>query len=172
MERTVGHLVMAGRPGFGNGRQLGVGVDVAGPRAIPQFTEVVRHALYGLLMGFGLEGVGVTAAASRTIGPELPCRLVRVGRMAGRATRRTFVIAWVLSRRMRKGHHRPVRVVMARGAVERGRHVVRDFAGRSTPVVAALAIGYQAGVIEAGGGPRESPVTCAAVLRCWYVVAR
>ena len=172
MERTVGHLVMAGRPGFGNSCQLRVGVDVAGAGAISQFTEVVRQALDGLLMRFGLEGVGVTAAASGTISCELPCRLIRIGRMTGRATRGAPVIARVLSRRMRKGHHRPVRVVMARGAVQRGRHVVGDFSGCSTTVVAALAVGYEAGVIEAGRGPRESSVACTAVLRCRYVIAR
>ena len=129
MERTVGHLVMPRRPGFGNGRQFGVGVDVAGASAVAELTEVVRQSLGGLLVGIGLKGIGMATAASRTIGRKLPRRLVRVGRMARRAAGRAFVIARVFSGRVREGHHRPVRVVMAGGAVERGRHVVGDFAG-------------------------------------------
>ena len=88
MERTVGHLVMASRAGFGNGRQLGIGVDVTGTGAVLQLTDVVGQALDGLLMRFGLERVGVAAAASRTISRELPGRLVRVGGMAGGAAGR------------------------------------------------------------------------------------
>src|ERR1700744_2676522 len=121
MERTVGHLVMAGRPWFGNGRQLGVGVDVTGTGAISQLAEVISQALDGLLMRVGLERVGVAAAASRTICPELPRSFVRVRRMARGAAGSAFVISRILWRRMSKRHHRPVRVMVARGAVERSR---------------------------------------------------
>ena len=92
MERTVGHLVMAGRPGFGNGRQLGIGVEVAGAGAVLQLAEVVGHALDGLRMRFGFEGVGVTTTASRPVGGELPGGLVRVGGMARSATRRALML--------------------------------------------------------------------------------
>ena len=164
MERTVGHLVMAGRPWFGNGCQLGVGIDVTRASAIFQLAEVVGQALNSLLMRVGLERVGVAAAASRAICRELPRSFLRVRCMAGGAAGSAFVISRVLCRRMSKRHHRPVRVVVARGAVERSRHVVRDFSGRGTAVVAALTVGHEAGMIEAGRGPRQGAVACAAVL--------
>ena len=172
MERTVGHLVMAGRPGFGNRRQFGVGVDVAGTRAVLQLAEVVGHALNGLWMPFGLEQIGVATATSRPVRGELPRGLVRVGGVAGSATRRPFVLARVFGRRVRERNRRPVRVVMTRRAVERGRHVIGDFAGCRATVVAALTVGHETRVIEAGRAPRQCPVTRAAILCGWDVIAR
>src|SRR3954467_10320422 len=67
MERTVGHLVMASRAGFGNGCQLGIGVDVTRTGAVLQLTDVVGQALGGFLMRLGLERVGMAATATRTI---------------------------------------------------------------------------------------------------------
>src|SRR4051812_23104232 len=55
MKRTVGHLVMASRTGFGNGRQLGIGVDVTRTGAVLQLTDVEGQALGGFLMRLGLE---------------------------------------------------------------------------------------------------------------------
>src|SRR3569832_129014 len=113
MKRTVGHLVMAGRPWFGNGCQLGVGVDVTRAGAISQLAEIVGQALNGLLMRIGLERVGVATTASRTICRELPRSLVGIRRVAGSAARSAFVVARIFCRRMSKRHHRPVRIVVA-----------------------------------------------------------
>jgi len=172
MERTVGYLVMASGPGFRNRRQLGVCVDVAGTGAVLQFAAVVAQAFRRLLMRLRLERVCVAATTARPVGSKLPRGLVRVGRMTGRAGRRTAMLARILGRGVCKRHHRPVRIVMARGAIERCRHVVGDFPGGRTAVVATLAIGEQSRMIEAGRAPRQSAVTCAAVLGSWHVVAR
>src|SRR4051812_15007964 len=172
MERTVGHLVMASRAGFGNGCQLGIGVDMTRTGAILQLTDVVGQALSSLLMRLGLERVGMAATATRTISRELPGGLVRVGGMAGSAAWHAFVLARVLGRGVCERHHRPVRIVVARGAVERGRHVVGDFAGRGAAVVTRLTVGRESRVVEASRAPRQGTVARSAVLGRRYVIAR
>lgn len=163
---------MAGRPWFGNGCQLGVGVDVTRATAISQLAEVVGQALDGLLVRIGFERVGMATAASRPVRRELPRSLVRIGRMAHGTAGSAFVIAGILGRRMSKCHHRPVGVVVARGAIDRRRHVVGDFSGRGPAVVTALTIDCEAGVIELGRGPRQRAMACAAVLGDRHVVVR
>ena len=122
-------------------------------------------------MSLGLEGAGMAATASGAIGGKLPRGFVRVSRVTGRAGRRTSVVARVLCGRMGKRNDRPVRIVMARGAIERCRHMAGDFARGGSAVVAALAVGGKSGVIEAGGAPRQSAVAGAAILCRRYMVA-
>ena len=96
MESTVGHPVMASGPGFGNGRQLGVGVHMTRAGAVLQLAEVVFQAVEGLLMSLGLEDTRMTAGAAGTIGGKLPGRLVRVGGVTGSARRRVAMLARIL----------------------------------------------------------------------------
>jgi len=57
------------------------------------------------------------------------------------------------------------------GAIERGRHVVGDFARGGCAVVAALAVDRDTGMVETGRGPRQGAVARAAVLGRGYVIA-
>src|SRR4051794_8779281 len=98
MEGTVGHLVMASGPGFRNGRQLCVRIDMACASAVLQFADVVDQPVDGLLVTFRLEGTRVAAAASGAIGRELPGRLVGVGGVTGSARGGTTMIAGKLTR--------------------------------------------------------------------------
>src|SRR5205823_291804 len=100
MEGTVRHLVMAGRPGFRNGRQFSVRIHVTGTGAVLQLADVVLHAIHGLVVALGLECAGVAAAASRTVGRKLPGRLISVGRVTRHARRGAVVVAGVFGRGM------------------------------------------------------------------------
>ena len=81
------------------------------------------------------------------------------------------MLAWVFRRGMRERHRRPVRIVMARGAIERCRHVVGDFARGGAAVVAALTVGDESRVIEASRAPRQCAVASAAILGGRHVIA-
>src|SRR3984893_11954653 len=112
MEATVAHPVMAGRPRFRNGRQFRVRIHVTGAGAVLQLADVVFHSIKGLFMALGFESAGMTAAASRTIGRELPGRLVSVGGVTGRARRGAVMVARVPGRGVHEGDAGPVWIVM------------------------------------------------------------
>jgi len=171
MESTVGHLVMARRPGFRNARQLLIGVDVTGPGAVLQLAEVVLQAIQGLVMSLGFERARMAAAASGTVGGKLPGGFVAVAGMAAGAFLDPPVISGIPGRGVRELHWYPARIVMARGAVQRRRHVIGDFAGCSCSVVTALTVSRDPGMVEARRCPGERAVAGAALLCRGEVIA-
>jgi len=169
MERTVRHLVMAGRPRFGDAGHVRVRIDMTGSGAILQLGYRIRlgrgssrWSVYGLRMRARLECRCVTPGAIGAVSGERPGGLIQSRGVAGDAAGRAPVVTRVLRRGVHETQRCPVRIAMAVRAAACRRRVACNLACGGQVVMAALAVRDEPRVVEARRTPRQGGMAIAA----------
>jgi hypothetical protein len=151
--------VLRARPGTGDSGQRRISIRVASAGAITQFANrVVGLRTLNFQMCVGLITVGVAAGAVWSIGGICPRRLIRIRRMARRASQSHAMIARILRRTMFENEWRPSGCRVTHIALSCRGHMSRRLASCTRTVVACTAAARDTCVVELCRQPCERGV--------------